>query len=215
MRTVLTLFVLAAPALAMAPPPFPPSAAAVIRHAVEKIGNDNSTDQALRKELLARKEAEQKLRFEFVEASKKGATNADMMKRLTETDRANREWLLGVIDKGGWPGIPRVGYDGADAAWLLVQHADADRPFQTKALDILREAVKRKEARPTHLAYLTDRVVCAEEKKQLYGTQFIVRDGRSEPQPIDDETNLDKRRAEVGLRPFAEYREQLEKVYGK
>jgi len=32
-------------------------------------------------------------------------------------------------------------------------------------------------------------------------------------QPIEDEANVDKRRAEVGLFPLSEYRELLKKMY--
>ena len=41
------------------------------------------------------------------------------------------------------------------------------------------------------------------------------KDGKSEPKPIDDEANVDKRRAEVGLTSLAEYRKAIESLYGK
>jgi hypothetical protein len=187
----------------------------IARSAIEQAANAGATDQKLRADLLRRRDEEQKLRFQVIAAQKKGPISKDLEKQLTEVDRANREWLKRVIEKTGWPGRARVGFDGSDAAWLLVQHADADRAFQKQALRLLEEAVKRKDARPTHLAYLTDRVLAGEKKKQMYGTQFTMKDGRLEPRPIDDEANVDRRRAEVGLPPLAEYRKQLEKVYGK
>jgi hypothetical protein len=181
---------------------------------LEKEGNKAATDQELRKELLRRRDEEQKLRFQAIDAGKKGPLPADLMKKLTDVDRANREWLKGVIDPKGWPGQSMVGFDGSDAAWLLAQHADPDRAFQKQVLKLLEDAVMRKDARPAHLAYLTDRVLAGDGKKQLYGTQFTMRDGKLEPEPIEDEANVDKRRAEVGLPPLAEYRKQMEEAYG-
>jgi hypothetical protein len=56
-----------------------------------------------------------------------------------------------------------------------------------------------------HLASLTDRVLLAEGKKQLYGMMFDTKDGTLVPKPIEDEANVDKRRAELGMQPLAEY----------
>ena len=186
-----------------------------LRRACERAANSAAADQDLRKELLRRRDEEQRLRFQTIDAQKQGPIPADLLKRLTDVDRANREWLRGFIDKKGWPGQKLVGFDGSDAAWLLVQHADADPAFQKQCLTLLEAAVKRRDARPTHLAYLTDRVLSGEGKKQVYGTQFTTKDGRLEPRPIEDEANVDRRRAAVGLRPLAEYRKQMEKLYGK
>jgi methylase of polypeptide subunit release factors len=211
MRPVLVALLIASTAAAQDAPSF-------VRHVrllLEREGNKAATDQDLRKELLSRRDEEQRLRLKAIDDAKKGTVAADLEKRLEDVDRANREWLKGIVEKKGWPGQTLVGFDGADAAWLLVQHADPDPAFQKTALRLLEEAVKRKDARPTHLAYLTDRVLTGEGKKQLYGTQFTMKDGRLEPRPIQDEVNVDKRRAEVGLPPLAEYRKQMEKAYGK
>ena len=90
-------------------------------------------------------------------------------------------------------------------AFLLVQHADADKEFQKKCLELLKEAVAKKQALPTDYAYLTDRVLVGEGKKQLYGTQLMPKDGKLVPQPIEDEANVDARRKELGLPPLADY----------
>jgi hypothetical protein len=55
----------------------------------------------------------------------------------------------------------------------------------------------------------------AEKKKQRYGTQFRMTDGKLEPSPIEDEANVDRRRKEVGLPSLAEYRKTIEEIYGK
>jgi hypothetical protein len=64
---------------------------------------------------------------------------------------------------------------------------------------------------------LSDRVLNAEGKKQLYGTMIFVKpDGTFAPNPIEDEANVDKRRAELGLQPLAEYiRRSNKAILGK
>jgi hypothetical protein len=52
-----------------------------------------------------------------------------------------------------------------------------------------------------------------EGKKQVYGTQCKLENGEAIPEPIEDEANVDKRRAEVGLQPLAEYLKLLKEVY--
>ena len=41
-----------------------------------------------------------------------------------------------------------------------------------------------------YLAYLTDRVLCAEKKKQLYGTQLETVNNELVPKAIEDEARL-------------------------
>lgn len=66
-------------------------------------------------------------------------------------------------------------------------------------------------------ALLLDRVLVGEGKPQVYGTQTkrIEEWKGREPalEPIEDEANVDQRRAEVGLTPLAEYMELLKQLY--
>jgi hypothetical protein len=86
---------------------------------------------------------------------------------------------------------------GAQAAWLLVQHADLDRAFQKQCLRLLETAVKNKDAEPQHLAYLTDRVCVGDGLPQVYGTQLEY--------PIAGQEHVDERRSAVGLNSSADY----------
>lgn len=63
------------------------------------------------------------------------------------------------------------------------------------------------------VAYLTDRVLLAEGKKQVYGTQFTLINGKCQARPLEDESHVDERRKEVGLPPLAEYFRDAEKFY--
>jgi hypothetical protein len=169
-------------------------------------------DEPLRKELLRMRKEDQEARQNVIHERH---PDAAAVQKVQDIDRKNTERMKEIIDKHGWPGHSLVGKDGAHAAWLLVQHADKDREFQKRCLQLLERAVKAKEATGVDLAYLTDRVRIGENKKQVYGTQFREADGKMEPFPIEDEANVDKRRKELGLSSLAEYRKHLEEVYKK
>jgi hypothetical protein len=178
-------------------------------------------EEGLRRELLERTKEEQKLRLKWIELEAKTGADPQSIKKeidltltkLTEIDAGNRARMKEIVDRYGWPGKSLVGGDGSDAAWLLVQHADPDHPFQKRCVGLLAEAVKKGDASPRHLAYLTDRVRVAENAKQVYGTQFHEVEGKLQPFPIDDEPNVDKRRKKVGMPTLAEYRKTMEATY--
>jgi len=165
-------------------------------------------DEKLRQELLSRVEKDQAVRKSFMELMQKSKNvdpNHPDIKKMKEIDHQNTSWLKEIVEKHGWPGKTLVGNDGAHSAWLLVQHADHDVAFQKKCLDLLKAAVKEKEASAQDFAYLTDRVLIAEKKNQIYGTQLTQEGDKLVPQPIEDEEHVDERRKEIGLQPLAEY----------
>jgi hypothetical protein len=79
--------------------------------------------------------------------------------------------------------------------------------FQKRYISLLRVAANSGEAKLKWLAFLEDRVLVGEGKKQLYGTQLIERKGIPgiHLEPIEDEANVDERRAKMGLGPLVEY----------
>ncbi|MCU1280626.1 MAG: hypothetical protein JWM53_4172 [bacterium] len=165
-------------------------------------------DPALRRELLALAKEDQAARQAFIGGAFEDKAAGE---RLAAVDRKTTARMKEVVAKKGWPGKSLVGSDGAFAAWLLVQHADADPSFQNLCLDKMEAQVKRGEAVAKDWAYLVDRVAVAQKRKQIYGTQF---DPKQEPRPIEDEAHVDERRAAVGLPSMAAYKEQMRKMYG-
>ncbi len=171
----------------------------------------------LARELLRRQAVDQKYRRLLAEAFarlKPGETSlkhddAPEAAALGNVDAENTAFMKGVIAKHGWPGKSLVGAEAAAAAWLLVQHADHDPEFQTQALEHVKTAFKTGDATGQQLAYLTDRVLLKQGKKQLYGTQFVGMGADAKPAPIEDEANVDQRRKEVGLPPLADYARML------
>jgi hypothetical protein len=132
----------------------------------------------------------------------------EILARLADVDRDNTRWLGELVNRRGWPGRSLVGEDGAVAAWLLAQHADQDPTLQRRCLDLMRAAPET-EVSPSHIAYLTDRVLLAEGESQVYGTQMTMVDGEYRPENLRDPDSVDQRRAAVGLDPMAKHLELM------
>lgn len=143
-------------------------------------------DEDLREEILSMVEDDQRMRAD-------GIIDA-------QVDINNTARIKEIIADRGWPGISRVGEDAAHGVWLLVQHADRDVEFQKTALELMLEAVEKKEAQKDLLAYLIDRVRINSGKPQLYGTQSRKdENGQLAVVEIEDEKHLEERRREFGL----------------
>jgi hypothetical protein len=163
----------------------------------------------LHDELLARMEKEQNLRKELIEHP----DDVPLMMRMLEVDAQNTMWLDEIIQQHGWLTYSLVGEDGAQAAFLLIQHSPSLQ-FQKKCLELLEQAVSQNEADRISLAYLTDRIRTSDGKPQLYGTQGQTSpDGSIVPFPIEDEAHVDERRKAMGLEPVAEYFKTMNETY--
>jgi hypothetical protein len=169
---------------------------------------------ALRRELLKRVREDQAIRSELIN---KGVEHPDesILARMKAIDDANTKRMKAIVRRYGWPSPELVGMDGTEAAFLLVQHAD--HLFQKEMLPLVSKAYKRGQLSGQSYALLLDRVLVGEGQPQVYGTQakrFEEWNG-GEPvlEPIADEGNVDKRRAEVGLSSLAEYKEMLKRFY--
>ena len=125
-----------------------------------------------------------------------------------EVDRDNTRWLIELVRRQGWPTRSHVGERAAHAAWLLVQHGDQDPAWQRRCLDLMRAAPDG-EVSPGDVAYLTDRVLLAEGKPQVYGTQMRTIDGEHQPRDLRYAETVDQRRAAVGLGTLEEYRQRM------
>lgn len=107
--------------------------------------------------------------------------------RMAEVHRANNARMNAILDEHGWPGHSLAGENGAEAAWLIVQHAILDPELQPRALALLEQAVKDGEAPARHHAMLTDRVLMEAGEPQIYGSIHVGNpDGGLMPWPIRD-----------------------------
>ena len=132
--------------------------------------------------------------------------------RMQAVDAKHTVRMKAIIVEHGWPGRSLVGEDGAHAAWLLVQHADAS--FMAQCLPLMEHAVSAGEASAKDYAYLLDRVRMNQGKPQVYGTQFTSgADGKLLLYPVEDAEHVDERRRAVGLQSMAEYERKIREVY--
>lgn len=123
--------------------------------------------------------------------------------RMQAVHDANAARLAAIMGEHGWPGEPQVGPEGAEAAWLIAQHAIAQPALQRAALTALWEAAERGDAPALQAAMLDDRIRAFEGRPQRYGTQFDWdADGELSPLPIEDPDGVDDRRRTLGLAPL-------------
>jgi hypothetical protein len=130
-------------------------------------------------------------------------------------DEGNTAWLKADLLANGWPTIPQFGKDADQAAFLLVQHADRDRAFQSQVLALLEPLAKDGRTRPANYAYLFDRVAVANKQPQRYGTQGRCTGvGLWEPFEVEAPQALDARRASLGMSSEAEYKARFSSCRG-
>lgn len=166
------------------------------------------TNPALRDELLAMKEQDQRYRRIIVAATAPGTRptpDSATLRAMNQADAVNLARLTAIIDQHGWPGTRMVGQEGSVAAFLILQHGDP--ATQEKYLPMVRRAAAAREIYPGLLATLEDRVRLHHGEPQLYGTQLTESPDthRMVVWKIEDEANVDQRRAAVGLPPLADY----------
>ena len=158
--------------------------------------------QSVRAELLAMAAEDLLIREEL---ARRGALFEGYHPRMREVHECNAGRLGEIMEVYGWPGRSFVGEDASTAAWLILQHAIGNPSLQRRGLTLMSEAAATGDVSSIHVAMLEDRVRSNEGKGQRYGTQFDWdEDGLMSPLPIEDEPDVDKRRAEIGLTPLAE-----------
>jgi hypothetical protein len=133
---------------------------------------------------------------------------------MSAVDSGNFAELEKIIGQVGWPGADLVGVEASNAAFLVLQHAPVAQ--QRRLFPAFEQAVSQGKARAADLALLEDRMLLAEGKKQLYGSQITAGpDGTPRVAPVEDPQNLDARRGAKGLPSMAEYLEHAEKQMGR
>lgn len=133
--------------------------------------------------------------------------NSQFFQRMEEIYQENYDDAKVIFSKFGFPGYNRVGKDGSDKFWLVVQHLNKWPDFQKLVLKKMEAEVKKKNASPDKYAYLLDRINLNKGELQIYGTQiwYDVRYHRTFPYPIVDIKTVNKRRKAVGLEALEIY----------
>ncbi len=128
----------------------------------------------------------------------------DLKYKINEEAVADLELL---IARYGWPKKSEVKGLAAQAAFLVIQHADLEK--QKTYLPMIKAAANKNEASWSSLALMIDRVNIREGKSQIYGTQFHKNESNEwvitnlrEPEYVN------KRRKKVGLPPIEDMAKQ-------
>ena len=155
----------------------------------------------LRKTLLALQGRDLALREDL---QAEGALRGGYHPRMEEVHRDNARQLRELIERFGWPNERLAGSDGAEAAWLIAQHAIAEPDFMRSCCTLLEREVASGTVPKWQLAYLDDRVRVSEGRLQRFGTQFEFTPEGPELCPVENPDSLDARRLQVGLGPIAD-----------
>ena len=117
----------------------------------------------------------------------------------------NEKKVRTILDNYGWPTKEMIGEQGNWTICNVIQHADNE--VRIKYLPMMRKAVKEKKLEPRFLVRAEDRIATERGDLQIYGGQMkFYPDTKSfNVWPVLDPKNIDKRRAEIGLEPIAEF----------
>lgn len=170
--------------------------------------NDNGISlPLLRKELLNMREKDQSSRFEFMK-NKKG----DYESMINEVDMEHTERLKEIIKQYGMLDVDGIGKDGLEAVSLILIHSP-DINFQEEMLPFIKKLYSNDALEGQEYALLFDKILVNKGIRQYYGTQFIFKDGKYIPDEIEDESNVDLRRKELGMSSLSEYSILLNNMY--
>jgi len=117
----------------------------------------------------------------------------------------NEKKVKTILDKYGWPTKEMAGEQGNWTICNVIQHSDNEVRIQY--LPMMRQAVKDKKLEPRFLVRAEDRIATERGDLQIYGGQmkYYPETKSFNVWPVYDPINIDKRRAEIGLEPIAEF----------
>lgn len=158
-------------------------------------------NEQLREKLLAMQAEDKRVREELAATGELFDGYHPIMERVHLENAAELEKMIDENDD--WLGKSPVGADGAEAAWLIAQHAISLPEFSRKCLRLIEKAIADNEAEPYQVAYLHDRICFFENRPQRFGTQSDWNEsGKMQIWTLEDEERVNEFRADVGLSPL-------------
>ena len=141
----------------------------------------------------------------ILKRDQKTRTGEDSAAFMNYIDSCNLVKVEALIAKYGWLGKSVIGPYANSALFFVIQHADLST--QLKYFPLLQKSVEEGESKPSNLALLQDRILMRQGKKQIYGSQVVFNKttGAQEFHPIEDEKNVDARRAKMGMQSLEDY----------
>jgi ribosomal protein S18 len=155
------------------------------------------------KKIVEMAKEDQKVRSKINFSSEK-LSKSDL-KKLEQVDSKNLVILKKIVSKHGAVGVKKFGREASFSAWLLVQHSDTDLDFQSEYLNEMLK--KPNDFIPENIAYLQDRVLVAQGKPQIYGTQFYYdkKTNKNVPYKLKYPDKVNELRAKAGLGSLEKY----------
>ena len=166
---------------------------------------------ALQRRLKEMADKDQAVRHAVIQSGMKA--DSPQQRAENDVDASNLKRLKAIFAKHGFPDRSMVGRSGVESAWLLVQHATSDTAFMAKALQQARPLMIKGDLSRDNYALLVDRVRLQQGKQQLYGSQFHGKPGHFYAYNLKDPSHVDRRRAELGLQPLANYLKFADALY--
>lgn len=180
-----------------------------VRRLARQQGETIGVNFALIEELEKIRYSDQKHRLDMdsmqATHSRESLEYKSFMQQWALQDSLNMARMDEIIEQYGFPGKSMVGQRGASTVWLVIQHAPLEK--QEKYFPMLTQAMEKGELNKADWAYLLDRINMRKGIPQIYGSQ-LGRDPKTGGwrfHPIEDEANVNARRASVGLGPLEDY----------
>ncbi|WP_400077936.1 DUF6624 domain-containing protein [Winogradskyella sp. R77965] len=113
--------------------------------------------------------------------------------------------IKNILTKYSWPDSTQIGERGNLTICNVLQHADQET--REHYIPLMKQAVLDKKLEPRLLVRAEDRIATDKGELQIYGGQmkFYPETKSFNVWPVYDPVNIDKRRAEIGLGPIAEF----------
>lgn len=164
-----------------------------------------SPSDGLKNELLTIYKYDQLYRAEMAMVKPTDIKIVALVHKQDSVDAINLKRVVVILDSMGYPNRKEYGDSSGLATFFVIQHADIK--YQQKYLPLFEQAAKDGNMDLKNVVYMIDRVRLEKGEKQRYGTQIQpVKDSvtgfltdKAMIAPIEDEENVNERRASVGL----------------
>lgn len=126
-------------------------------------------------------------------------------KEFRENHALNIKKVKEILSNHGWPEQAMIGDQGNITICNVLQHADQETREQY--IPMMKQAVLDKKLEARFLVRAEDRIATDKGELQIYGGQmkYYPQTKSFNVWPVYDPINIDKRRAEIGLGPIAEF----------
>ncbi len=158
-------------------------------------------------QLVARDQVVRKEIFKQVE---NGKFPTDLAAYLNRVDQENYQELNKITANNDFSSLDDM---SVEHLWLLSQHADREPKFQKRMLLIYKRIGARNFHYRKYYAYLYDRIQINRNFPQRYGTQGkCISHHKWQAFPIENPSDLNRLRANVGLDKFMAYQDFMNKL---